>query len=90
MFKELGELDKPLTKEILMNPIHPVTQHIFYVYSMASFVYPALNSTCRSKNQNNIQYYGAFSAALSCILHFANNNRTDQRISGTTNLYRGL
>jgi len=73
-----------------MNPEHPVTRHIFYVYSMSSFVYPALNRTCRSKNQNNIQHYGAFAAALSCILYFANKNRKGERLSGTTELYRGL
>ena len=72
MFKDLGDLDKPLTKEVFMDPEHPVTKHILYVYSMASFVYPATNSTCRQKNNMNIQYYGAFAAALSCILYFAN------------------
>lgn len=90
MFKDLGKLDEPLTIKTLMNPDHPVTQHIFYVYSMQSFVYPALNSTCRAKDQGNIQYYGPFAAALSCVLHFANKNRKDERISGITDLFRGL
>ena len=42
-FKDLGKLDMPLTMDILMNSDHPITQHILYVYSMSSFVYPALN-----------------------------------------------
>lgn len=89
-FKELGKLDAPLTLKILMNPEHPVTRHIFYVYSMSSFIYPALNATSRKKDQNSIQYYGAFAAALSCVLYNANKNRKDQKIEGTTDLYRGL
>ena len=39
-FKDLGDLDKPLTLTVLKNPDHPVTQHILYIYTMASFVYP--------------------------------------------------
>lgn len=89
-FKDLGKLDAPLSMNVLMNPEHPVTRHIFYVYSMSSFVYPALNATSRKKDQNSIQFYGAFAAALSCVLYNANKNRKDEKLSGTTDLYRGL
>lgn len=38
-----------------------------------------------------IQYYGAFAAALSFIIHTANKRRRpDERIKGTVELYRGL
>ena len=47
---DLGDLDKPLTTEILSNPDHKITKHILYLYSMASFVYPDLNRATREKD----------------------------------------
>ena len=40
-------LDVPLTRKILQDPHHPITQQIIYIYSMQSFIYPTLNKTCR-------------------------------------------
>ena len=35
----LGNLDKPLTPEILSNPDSKIAKHILYLYSMESFIY---------------------------------------------------
>lgn len=72
----LGDMDKPLTKNILSNPEHNITKHILYLYSMESFIYGDLNHASREKDQSQIQFYGAYAAALSYIIYFANTNRT--------------
>ena len=84
-------LDKPLTSKILSDPNHPITKHILYLYSMESFIYTGLNIACRKKCTQEIQYYGAFAAALSCIIYFANKKRKGEtKLSGETILYRGI
>lgn len=72
---KLGDLNKPLTPVILSNPYHCITKHLLYIYSMESFVYADLNIASRDKDRSKIQYYGAFAAALSYIINFANGNR---------------
>ena len=47
---------------------------------MESFIYRDLNIVCREKDVNQIQYYGAFSAALSHIIYYANEKREDLKI----------
>ena len=80
---ELGDLDKPLTPKILSNPNHKITQHILYLYSMQCFIYQNLNKACRDQKEEEIEYYGAFAAALSYILYHANKNRDrSDRIEG--------
>ena len=86
---KLGNIDKPLTQSILSNPYHPITRHIIYLYSMQSFIYQDLNRACRKQNEEDIQYFGAFAAALSFILYNANSGRPD-KIRGKTVLFRGL
>ena len=76
----LGKLDKPLTPKILSNPNHPITKHILYLYSMESFIYGDLNQACRDKDQSKIQYYGAFAAALSYIINYANKSRKTDKL----------
>ena len=71
----LGDLDKPLTAEILSNPEHKITKHILYLYSMETFIYMELNRASRSKDESKIEFYGAFAAALSFIIYSANKNR---------------
>ena len=44
---DLGDLDMPLTQEILSNPLHNITKHILYLYSMESFIYEELNRASR-------------------------------------------
>ena len=85
----LGDLDKPLNSRILSNPYHPITKKILYIYSMESFVYSDLNKACRSKDETKIKSFGAYGAALSYIIYFANKRRQDKLI-GKTLLYRGL
>ena len=87
---KLGDLDKPLTPAILSDPSHNVTKHILYLYSMESFIFEGLNKATRLKDKSQIQYYGAFAAALSCIIYFANQNRQANSLRGETKLYRGL
>ena len=57
---------------------------------MASFIYPELNRVSRDKDESKIKYYGAFAAALSYIIYFANKNRKNYKLKGITILYRGL
>ena len=66
---KLGDIDKPLTPKILKDPDHPITCHILYLYSMESFIYGDMNQACRVKDSSKIQYYGAFAATLSYIIH---------------------
>ena len=87
---KLGDdIDKPLTPQILSDPSHKVTQHLLYIYSMETFIYGELNRASRKKDESKIQYYGAFSAALSYIIYSANTKRKTDKLTGTTTLYRG-
>lgn len=83
-------MNKPLTPKILSDPQNAVTKHLLYLYSMESFIYPELNRASREKDRSKIKYYGAFAAALSYIIYFANKNRREDKLKGTTKLYRGL
>ena len=87
---DVGNLDLPLTAEILSNPSHKIVQLILYIYSMESFIYEDLNRATRNKDKSKIKFYGAFSAALSFILYSATKNRSDLEKSQTTILYRGI
>ena len=89
-FTNLGDLDESLTKSILSNPNHKITKHILYIYSMETFIYTDLNSACREKDRSKIKYFGAFAAALSYIIQFANKNRRKGKLRGQSLLYRGL
>ena len=71
------DLDKPLTTKVLSNPEHKAVKHIMYIYSMESFIYAELNRVCREKDRSKIKFYGAFAAALSYIIHTANQNRVE-------------
>ena len=86
----LGNLDKPLTTKILSNPNHKITKHIIYLYTMESFIYADMNKACREKDETKIKFYGAFAAALSYIIYFANTKRKSNKLKKTTILYRGL
>ena len=87
---KLGDIDKPLTPSILSNPNSPITTYILYLYSMETFIYTELNKACREKDLSKIKYFGAFAAALSYIIYFANCNRGNSKMKGTNTLYRGL
>ena len=87
----LGDLEAPLTTKILSDPEHAITRHILYIYSMESFIYEELNRASRKKDESKIQYYGAYAAALSFIIYFANKNKKNyDKLNGTNQLYRGL
>ena len=87
---KLGNLDKPLTAGILSDPKNKITKHILYLYSMESFIYADLNRASRDKNKTKIKFYGAFAAALSYIIYFANTNRKVDKLKGSNLLYRGF
>ena len=57
---------------------------------MESFIYGDLNRASREKDRTKIQFYGAYAAALSYIIYFANQNRKTNQLQGSTTLYRGL
>ena len=42
---------------------------------METFIYADMNRACREKDESKIKYYGAFAAALSYIIYFANTNK---------------
>ena len=65
-------LEKPLNQKILSDSTNSITKLILYLYSMESFIYTHLNRACRNKDYKAIQFYGAFSAALSFIIDNAN------------------
>ena len=69
--EDLGDLDTPLSKEILSDPTHKITKLLLYIYTMECFIYTDLNRACREQDQSKIQYYGAYAAALSYILYYA-------------------
>ena len=84
------DLNKPLTPKILSDPEHKAVKHIMYIYSMESFIYAELNKVCRDKDKSKIKFYGAFAAALSFIIHSANQNRVKDKLIDTTTLFRGV
>ena len=84
------DLDKPLTSKVLSDPEHKAVRHIMYIYTMESFIYPELNRVCREKDKSKIKFYGAFAAALSFIIHSANQNRVFNKLQDTTTLFRGV
>ena len=57
---------------------------------METFIYCDLNRACREKKINQIQYYGAFAAALSYIIYKANSERGTNNLSSKNTFYRGL
>ena len=65
-------LEKPLNQKILSDSTNSITKLILYLYSMESFIYTHLNRACRNKDYKAIEFYGAFSAALSFIIDNAN------------------
>ena len=86
----LGDLDLPLKPEILSDPNNKITRHILYLYTMESFIYADMNQASRSKDKTKIKFYGAFAAALSFIIYYANINGKKNTQKTITELYRGL
>ena len=87
---QFGNINKTLTPKILSNPDHKITKYIIYLYSMESFIYTDMNKASREKDKTKIKFYGAFAAALSYIIYFANQNRKINKLQKLTKLYRGI
>lgn len=51
---ELGDLDKPLTPQILSDPFCNITKHILYIYTIESFIYQDMNLAIREKDETKI------------------------------------
>ena len=87
----LGTLTEPLSPRILSDPTHKIVRHLLYLYTMESFIYPEMNRACRKKDRTKIKYYGAYAAALSYIIYYANTKRSiNSKTNRTTTLYRGV
>ena len=84
------DLDKPLTPKILSDPDHKAVRMIMYIYSMESFIYSELNRVCREQDKSQIKFFGAYAAALSFIIHSANQNRVEDKLHDSTTLFRGV
>ena len=57
---------------------------------MESFIYADMNKACREKDKTKIQHYGAFAAALSYIVYYANSKKENSQQNKTTILFRGI
>ena len=89
MGKEEAAIDIPMIR-LIRNKNKRIVELMLNIYSMDSFVYQDLNKACRLKDHNYIPYFGPFAAALSLILYFSNSDLKDDRLEGTTVVYRGL
>ena len=46
----MGDINEPLTVQILSDPSNKIVQLILYIYSMESFIYYDLNKATREKD----------------------------------------
>ena len=83
------ELGQPLTSEILSNSDHQFVKTLIYIYSMQSFIFGEMNKASRTKNINEIKYYGPFASALSFIIS-SKNNQDGPEMNTEFVVYRGL
>ena len=74
--KSLGneKLDKPLSREILKNSSHRITQFLLYLHTQETFLYKDLKKAAREKDQSKIMTLGPYALALSYILTYAKSN----------------
>jgi hypothetical protein len=82
------DLGKPLTPELLSNMDHKFVKTLIYIYSMQSFIFGEMNKASRTKNVEQIKFYGPLASALSFIISCGNNQDTDKATPCA--VYRGL
>ena len=94
MWKKIFEMIKnvnfkqPLTPSILADSSHSFVKTLMYIYSMECFLFHEMNKASRAKDFDKIQFYGAFAAALSFIVHCG--NKRQMSLSRDLTVYRGL
>ena len=86
----MGDLDKPLTSEILKNPQNQITKSLLYIWSLEGFIYYNLNRLIRTRDESQIEFYGPYAAALSYIIYYANSNKFEAKKKGKNTFYRGV
>ena len=62
------DVNIPLTEAIILDPTNPIIQNIFYMYTMESWFYKAVNSAGRTKDVSKIDTLGPYAWALTVIL----------------------
>jgi len=88
---QVPDENEPLTAEILRDPTHPVVVLLNYCYTMDGFTFRVLNQSSRVKDFSKVPTMGPYSAALSQIIAFAQQHRTDITLSEFSKcwLFRG-
>jgi hypothetical protein len=74
---DVPDRDQPLTKEILVDPKHPVTKLLLYVYTIECYVYRTLNQASREADKTKVHTLGPYAQALYVIVTYAAKNRDD-------------
>ena len=68
------KLEKLLTRKILSNTSHRITQFLLYLHTQETFLYKDLKKASREKDQSKIMTLGPYALALSYILTKAKSN----------------
>ena len=85
------ESDEIIDLSSFKNAEHYFTKAIFRLYSLESWLYSVLNSTCRTKDKTKIDNLGPFAACLSACLLYAQPSRIkEHQINTGTIVYRGI
>jgi hypothetical protein len=65
---ENENLNKPLSRKILGNTSHKITQFLLYLHTQETFLYKDLKNASREKDESKIMTLGPYALALSYIL----------------------
>ena len=71
---EYEKFDKPLSRKILRDTSHRITQFLLYLHSQETFLYKDLKKASREKDQSKIMTLGPYALALSYILTNSKSN----------------
>jgi len=70
--------DTPLTRDILIDPNHPVTKLMLLTYSMECFIYKHMNNASRYGDVSKIDSLGPYALVLGTIVREAISNREEE------------
>ena len=65
---ENENLERPLSRKILKNTSHKITQFLLYLHTQETFLYKDLKKASREKDHSKIMTLGPYALALSYIL----------------------
>ena len=65
------KLNKPLSRKILRNSSHKITQFLLYLHTQETFLHKDLKKASLEKDQSKIMTLGPYALALSYILTYA-------------------